>query len=149
MKMKHQLLLLLFGILLFNACNDCHLVECGYAVAFDLEINDSISGKSLLTSTDSTYHVDSIVVGSINEGQFVSGHFYEQWSTSDPTNLICIVHTQPDIVVVQLNSSESDTLRFASTFIEDECCSFYRLDSVSINNGSMMVLQNDLVTILK
>jgi len=147
--MEHKLLILLFGILLFNACNDCHLVDCAPTASFGLEINDMSTGKPLLTSTDSTFHIDSIQIGSIIDGELIDGFFSELWSHTDSSSLFCGLNTQPDIVIVELNPREFDTLRFSSSLIEDECCSYYRLDSVSINNESMMVLQSDLVTILK
>jgi len=135
--------------MILNACDACYKTECASQAVFNLEINDEISGETLLTNTDSTYHTDNIFIGAIINGEIIPGLFYEGSSTIDSKRLVCELNLKPDVVILELSPQETDTLRFESTLFENDCCSFYQLDSVSINNGPMMTMQTGVVTILK
>ena len=142
--------LFLVVIFTFSSCGDCRFVDCPIAVFFDIRIADKVTSNSMLIESDSLYHVDEMSMTSLVDGKQIDGQLYRSSTgTNDSLPIMCWSNVAPDVIFLKLNQDDTDTLRFINQFVESECCSFYELDSVSINGGEMMVVLDGTVTILK
>ncbi len=143
-------LFLLVIIFIFSSCNDCHLVDCPTGVSFDIRIDDMSTGNTLLVESDSLYHIDEMSLTSLIDGQQIDGQLYRRSSvTNDSFPITCWSNVAPDMMFLKLSEEDTDTLSFISEYIEDECCSWYRLDSVSVNGAINVPVLNETITLLK
>ena len=62
---------------------------------------------------------------------------------------MCWSNVFPEMMFLLLNQEDTAILRFISQFSKGECCSGYKLDSVSINGGGMIAVLDGTVTLLK
>lgn len=89
-------------------------------------------------------------ITSLVDGQLINGSLFRSTSgTNDSLPINCWSNGMPEMMFLTLNQEDTDTLRFISQFGEGECCMGYKLDSVSINGGGMMVVLDGTVTLLK
>ncbi len=146
------ILFLLVFISFFSSCGDCNccLVDCAPAVFFNIRIDDQLTFNTLLRESDSLYHVSEMSITSLVDGKEIAGIlFRNSTGTNDSLPIHCWSDVISDMMFLKLNQEDTDTLRFICQFIEGECCSWFDLDSVSINGGGMIAVLNNTVTILK
>ena len=89
-------------------------------------------------------------MSSLIDGEQIEGRLFKRTSNGSDSFLIsCWSNVSPDMIFITIDDQDTDTLSFMSEYIEDECCSWYRLESVSVNGANTIPILNETVTLLK